>query len=335
MVAKKIETIKKSDTDPAAPGKQCSPGGASAGKPHFFHTLPMDIQVCVLQTWLGEVNDPDRLVALSALDIACCNKALRPALLDLTGHPLNIWTKCATRLASKDLRCFILWLAARQVHVTGLVLTDTNLQALAKNPFGLPFLPSVENIMLYSSNVVGLYAVLNVCPHADSLEGSYSDGLIMQMWNTFRGFRSLTTLTCWGGFGSISKTLNAPQVQADYQRGVATVGYRLKQVQFSHVVLTNACVIAIRDHCPDMRKISANVDGVAILLVLEMASKCNLLHTLMLEGYRGTVNECHAILHACSAHLQQFNLIDTCWQCSWQCRRPSLILSAFLSSIPG
>lgn len=114
--------------DPAAPGNPSVPGDASAGRAPFFRILPMDLQVCVLRHWLGEANDPRRLLSVSFMDIACCNRADRSAFLELACHPLQLWLTCKPR--SKDLRCFMLWLSSRRVAVNSLMVTESNLSAV-------------------------------------------------------------------------------------------------------------------------------------------------------------------------------------------------------------
>lgn len=115
----------------------------------------------------------DQLLALSALDIACCNLFDRTGLLDLARHPSNKWDSRDKHFVAGDLRCFMTWLHSRQVSVKRLYLTDINVRSMEWWPPSLE-LPAIEQIVLWEvtnqTKLPSIKAGVKMCPNASSME---------------------------------------------------------------------------------------------------------------------------------------------------------------------
>lgn len=54
----------------------------------FFDVLPADLHLCIFHTWIG--GDQEVISCLSELDIACCERSVRPAYLFLLASLIPI-----------------------------------------------------------------------------------------------------------------------------------------------------------------------------------------------------------------------------------------------------
>lgn len=104
--------------------------------PFFFTLLPADLQRHILQEWIGEAQDDGNalVLALSALDVACCRRSLRRQFLQLSAA-LNF--SASDKSSSSvpiawDIRCYMTWLQERKIAVTVLFLTAHNMRSLTQ-----------------------------------------------------------------------------------------------------------------------------------------------------------------------------------------------------------
>lgn len=135
----------------------------------FFDLLPLDLQLCVLLTWIGSDHSDDSdgqlLRTLSALDIACCSTKNRKLWLELAGSlyfrgmvPIKRYTGC-----------YLLWLTDRRVAVRCLAVDE---RILGPQTLTLPCLTASQGPASISELIVAKFVhrptllyVLACCPN--------------------------------------------------------------------------------------------------------------------------------------------------------------------------
>lgn len=148
----------------------------------FFQQLPDDLQVCILQVWFHDGRA--LLRAMSAMDIACTNRAHRPTLLALLANPyiaLQPNAREAKGIVFVDLVGHMKWLMLRQVAAVHRL--DIDMTNLAKHPLPKPItLPHITSLVCKcfhrSSAEPFLQEVLLACPNLTSIQGVDSGHLI-------------------------------------------------------------------------------------------------------------------------------------------------------------
>lgn len=92
----------------------------------FFDRLPSDLQIWIIHSWLLTDQGISLVRTLSALDVACCKRRLRPALLELFEHIPPFLDKPAAYLGYhiKDVAEYMHWVASRRLAVKSLFLPD-------------------------------------------------------------------------------------------------------------------------------------------------------------------------------------------------------------------
>lgn len=134
----------------------------------FFALLPTDVQIDVFRTWLKCCDDGLRNI--SSLDVACCNRSLRPQLLLLAA--------CAGRGCSIDVESnrdtfqnVLRWLLSRGVEAKVLSVSGS-----CVCPQTMEVIPSIENVHCSPTERADEMATLfNACPNVSILSVDCDD----------------------------------------------------------------------------------------------------------------------------------------------------------------
>lgn len=147
--------------------------GSRCCRTDVFFSLPEDVQLLVLQVWIGCLYESTFMLMLSRLDIACCCRALRPAFLSLVAHPAHDWkdresTSWTTNSATGKL-AYLRWLHSRHIAVRALLISELQLVAGRQTSFTLPAVTAIEFSSVFTCNDNHLGALLAMCPNITSI----------------------------------------------------------------------------------------------------------------------------------------------------------------------
>lgn len=278
---------------------------APATSAAFFTILPTDLQLLILQAWLGN-HDAHQLLALSALDIACCSAAVRPSYLFLAGHSSNFWNSREVQLVVSELSSFMRWLQSRQVKLKWLLLTDQNLQefmlflrkrrereGLAAAPPHTLLLLSVQHLVLWKThndNKDAITAVLSVCPCTVSLETSSSACVTPTLGDLILG-----------------KTNSSEDEQTQLLHSAHTpVPWQVLHIGHA---LTDECLEMLTKGPPTFLTSLSLFAEASLSTVLAVIASCEHLSHLKLSAFAGTGADLEQVLQAGRHQLRSFTVI--------------------------
>lgn len=262
---------------------------------HFFHLLPSDLHVCVLQIWIGDDNAI--ICALSKLDRACCQKSIRPALLALLQGlmPLN------EPIPINDLTCFVSWLHSRQVSITS-ILTKNCLRA-SDGPWTQLILPSIHTVVCSSipADCSTLVRLLQLCPNITSLEVEANH---LMVYNDFM----------WGSLLDLPMKLNRlvvphKRVTMDLMAFLGSMASSLTTLELNHVPLSATLTLLL--DMPKLTRLSINAFEVTATLIVQLVRGCRNLRELVLFAYFPTECDLDDILTAGRGQLTSLEVILT------------------------
>lgn len=150
----------------------------------FFLVLPLDLQLCIVHTWVYSDDDVRQLAALSAVDVACCCRSLRHQILEILGHStfLAIYDSSVCQNVTEFV-CFVNWLFKRGIAVKTLWLTDrsrTNFSA-----HSMRCMSTVEGLMLsipHFCSYSSLHGVFYGCPNTLFIALPLHRAVISRVW---------------------------------------------------------------------------------------------------------------------------------------------------------
>lgn len=153
----------------------------------FFLVLPLDLQLCIVHTWLYADDDVRQLAALSAVDVACCCRSLRQQILEILGHPtfLAIYDSSVCQNIT-DFVCFVNWLFKRGIAVRTLWVTERSRAKFSIH--NMCRMSTVEGLVLdipYVCSYSSLYGVLYCCPNILFIALSQNGGhhaVVARVW---------------------------------------------------------------------------------------------------------------------------------------------------------
>lgn len=282
----------------------------------FFNVLPTDLQLLVLQSWLGN-HDAAQLLTSSALDIACCNHSLRETFLSLMYHPAFQWSKHdVDHFVSKHLTAFLVWLHSRKVRMKSLFITNDNISLFVGARYTLP---SVECLILWKlspGKEAAINALLGVCPNVTSISST--------LLNDFTSCQPLLlprlcSLNCAAldlnlAFGN--HPFREPAVGLDGLHlsrffGRFTTGIQHLQVIVIHNSKLIDSTMEVISDCKQLQRIVLTVTTCRLTSagIIRFVASCRNLTELSLPLFSGDID---AILQACRHHpkLRSFSVHD-------------------------
>lgn len=278
----------------------------------------MDLQVHVLQTWLGG-NDSNLLKALSSLDIACTSKSLRQQFMSLAGHPHLGWSTCLDSswdCGNRYLCIFMKWLSVRRVGLRTLSLVSIPSADSETIPtvLSLPFVDSlkIKSILPPDKDATPtdelpfLRYLLTSCPSLTSFYNQKCDW--NKLWNTLQH--------CAKDTMRLKQLQYYPYVDcywADYGedavacRALAAMGPSLEELRISCLPLSRAVVDTLVACCAQLKVLE--VAGAKVEDVLLLLPGCKQLTELAL-AFVGVGEDAHQILNAAATYgkLRKFTL---------------------------
>lgn len=166
----------------------------------FFALLPSDVQLLVLQSWIGRHDDGgiQLLKALTALDIAVCHHSDRSAFLHLLSHPAIKWPQNTINthtidpddLEMKRTRAVVdcigalKWLKCRRLRLTAKDILSPGTQQFA-------VIPTITAVFSHHSIPAGLLAA---CPNLTSIECRCASAMWKKLASTSHRVKRLVSL---------------------------------------------------------------------------------------------------------------------------------------------
>lgn len=261
---------------------------------HFFHYLPTDLHLLLFDSWIGNADVVIRVV--SALDIACCQACIRPALLSLLRQLMPIGKpNCPVSVLDAS---FFPWLQARGLPVTSLLLHTQCFGLLADAPFLFPSVDSVLFCYGEPINTQSLARILAACPSLTQLEGEvrYLDPSNADVWAV------LPSLAVPQLAALIIATA-ARAVTTELLRWLTAIGPRIRKLDMKNVPLLavlgvlTGCYHNLECLCIDGFD-EASDENVPAACIVQLLQACKQLKELELSGYNPTQNELDTILTA-------------------------------------
>lgn len=170
-----------------------------------FFRLPSDLHKLIFQSWIGDDADGRYLLmALSALDVACCRKRLRADFLQLTSDlTFSAIRNDEIKVShyGSDILCYMAWLADRRVAVRSLFISSHMLQDLQAQlevhhvSLPLPTTPSVVHLTIASTPcALALECILRACPRVTSIHTDTDQSSVASMMGPMLGLTPLREL---------------------------------------------------------------------------------------------------------------------------------------------
>lgn len=226
---------------------------------HFFQLLPLDVQYCVVQHWLPRAGDTDLISALSALDMACCNRSSRIHLLTLSSRVIFNAAdhyKYRDGCLVADLLGFVHWIHTRSIALRILCPTEenvTNLEQFATSytelPFTLPLITCIYMDLDVESHL-WLALLLKACPNLTCIESTVQDYEMNELiWKAI-GMSHLPNLR------AISVRSYSRSISEEMLAALSKFAPQLEELCFDSVPLDHDVWKCIVDHgCPSLRKL--------------------------------------------------------------------------------
>lgn len=243
------------------------------------------------------------LRALSALDIACCNRAVRPTLLHLDSQ-LNYAWALSNGVYGQDVQiehvvqlpCYLRWLADRQVAVQTLYLTDACMPSMIEVPIAAT-LPLVRVIVLATTiqitdSIDSLAMLLHACPNVTNIStaGWTEKVLETAFWHTLLSFPNLRL-----------STLEAPCCACDTNAlteviqmfGQSLSSVWLEQQDAILPVLTSCC-----EHLKMVHIYAKRIEAGDVAVLLQT---CRGITSLSIHGFAGDADHVNEVAFAANA----------------------------------
>lgn len=259
-------------------------------------SLPVDLQIHVVQTWLGG-NDDNLLKALSLLDVACTSKSLRQQFQDLASLPCLGWSIGAETSG----KYYKHWLSARQVALRYLSLASIPLQDASLAGLSLPYVESLRIISIKSSRdftgatLPSLQGLLTACPSLSSFL-CYDMGN-NKMWNTLQHcaqsaiLQKLKRLEFIFHYGMETDMEVVCQV-------LAVLGPSLEVLRTSGFPLSDLFVATLATYCAGLKVLEiGDAEAPNVLLLL---AECKELTELSVQ-FEDASDDTHQVLNAVAA----------------------------------
>lgn len=282
----------------------------------LFRLLPEDIQLTIFHSWFEDENSREVLKALSALDVACCNKPVRQAFLALCRRlQLNGHIHSTKSFQTKYQSSYMLWLTDRGISVKFLHIRPT---AIVSRP-RLDLLTHLRKLAGYSErNSIPLVSVTHLlldgelsrescllalgwCGHVTQLDIHHDRNKQDDfLWSILAMQCKLTHINLqFARFDVLRSTTN--MMAALRHMGVTLIHLSLKGVACSEAFLH--CL----GHCKLLQNLeiapSVGIGASHSQSIVNLINSCVSLRALSLTWFGGTIRDIDAILSAGS--LQQ------------------------------
>lgn len=254
----------------------------------FFGPLPADVQILILQSFIGRPDDGgmQMLGVLSDLDIACCNHGDRPAFLQLARHPLIKWPdhdnvthfKNSYHGVINEGAACLAWLAARKVPL--IILTAMRFERFPKK---IAVVPSIKKVYAHLDVCVGL---LTACPNVESIECHSAWALWKRLANYHNKVQRIVTT---GEDKPKSQSVNDATCSFLERNTLKELKVNLRM---------NADLVDAFCKCTHLKVLEAS--GLTADDVLDILESCTNLEDLGLQAFDGTPEELGAVLKASS-----------------------------------
>lgn len=266
----------------------------------FWYILPTDIHICILLSWLcNEHDDGSLLMALSSLDIACCNRALRQPFLDLAScliFPVHSFRNDC-EVTVDDVQGLMTWLSSRRVALRSLFLNSSAQQQFTATP------RTISSVCIGSEGLDTARQVLLACgPGLTSIRCSQRmtpNTNLTPLWDTLASnhFHQLERLV-------------APLIGVNSAMLVSVLtsnGQRLRELQLTNMPASDAILAAIAQ-CKQLDTLSVCVCGSQMDGIAGILHACCQLRKLVLESYAGDSKEELLGMLQVGKHLKEFHV---------------------------
>lgn len=247
---------------------------------HFFHLLPSDLHLHILQSWVGDAKAV--MLTLSSLDIACSQTALRPALLEFMASLMPIGSDNDPVPISDLLGCFA-WLDRRKPRVASIRLSRHLKHAKPLKDWQLLEDIALTHIMHVVVPILGkderlLTLLLRACPNI----------ITLKVYNHMDEYPYKNSCPfAWLTIASLNlqlKSLSLPFRDASYQHQemslcLRTVGPYLKTLSLEAVALSDVISDLL---CMSLECLTINGSGVLTASVVELLQQSKTLKELTL-----------------------------------------------------
>lgn len=291
-----------------------APSHGMAPEAAFFLVLPVDLQLCIVTTWLSHAGDENTLLhALSVLDVASCNHALRPDFLALAKHPAIVWADfCYEDYFSigsveykRDTASFLKWLQSRVTKRIVMLHLD-QLNGLVN--YSIEPLAHIDTVVLFGiANAAGaeaLKVVLEACSNLTSLTFQAADDTWKQVKHLVPSIQ-LKVLIFHGVvmFGPTN-------IFADF---LARCPLGLEEVRIPTVDASDDIIDLLAIHADTLKVLEINCRILESIKLLELVQQCKVLEELVLTEFEiGTNADAEAIVDATKHNLKRFVLSGPC-----------------------
>lgn len=294
----------------------------------FLLILSADLQLNILQTWLiddDSYSDLQLLRLLSQLDSACCNRALRPELIQLL-QQVRFEAKAVLYTAPvewfdpprvKDLLSCLRWLTARQVQIRTLDLhlkhDPAKYWKRAPDERGI-WLPSVQvlhvrciedagccpNLLSIGTSIGSSHHCLYLGHHQRIIDMEQAD----MFWNAVRQghlpeLRVLFPAHCYSGH----RPNHSDEELCAVLRAVGNQLEHADLLHFSFEMRPTELLHSTLSELVGLQSLEIFVNGFTDMDVERMLAACSNLTTLRLHFYQNTAVALLALLQAASQHL--------------------------------
>lgn len=280
----------------------------------FFELLPSDIHLSVIQSWLDGPGDKERLLALSALDIAC-SRQHRPLLLSLLCHPCISWSSKydqVTMVVPRALACYLIWLELRQVAVRVVVVMASSdvvcpasgapdTESALMGPLTLPY---VETIIIEQCNAPALLeGVLRACPKLSHVITKHT--VSTDFWETLSVIAHLNSI-------SVSTTADTNAMC----RVLEVVGPKLMELCVGSKAPIEFFTL-LQQHCNQLVTLECNISSLPVSILTIVLAVCPIaeLQVSVLELQDTSPADILALLHSAKC-LRRFKLDFTIYSSS-------------------
>lgn len=266
----------------------------------FFY-IPGDLQRHILHQWVAK-SAMALAKVLSKLDVACCERGARPALLHLTFQSHETCTTLRDEFHKiKAFAVFMRWLQSRQVPWTCVYLTGAHLQDIAhlhKEQFTLTSTHTIE--FAYQQGVESVLATLALFPNVTSISGHLTQSIAKALNETPTKLKALH-------FNEHYSLLEQLQYAMAVCTALEIVGHSLEMLNIRGVRLDDLVLTAVQNHCPNLLKLDINGDDIPAESFVALLHACKHLQVLNIHQFNDDHTEAQVdiMLNAGRASLRE------------------------------
>lgn len=249
----------------------------------LFNQVPCDVQLDILQGWIGNPDsDRELLLTLSAMDVACCNRSLRRRFLELPARLAFQKAGCCenkTCLMILDMLCYMKWLRDRRIAVKCLH-SRNKLVDLPKVRDQLKFTLPCEILTLGHKTIpYWLEGILRACPDVHTVRWDGDEGVwIVRFWE-------LLATVPLPKLSTLNLMAIRWHVASKYLKGLRAIGHQLQHLRMPCTLLSDEVLEVMVNHCQQLRTLDISMAGVPVWNILQLLRSCQQLQELTLRQH--------------------------------------------------